>query len=368
MASPDSSPLDGLFSSRPGPAESVSFSVLRKAGEPFLYLPRPAQAAACAMRLYPAQTPVARLAKAVLRAAFQGNLPVPLERTTLPMDTGHPFVRFLSKLSGTKPVVAILAGNPEAEGRRFTILVFAGDGTPRAVVKAGTTAAARALVEREESFLRSVPESLRRGLPVVREGFSSDEVRAMVLDYVAGDSPRGPVRERLASMLGSWLDTNGETSLSEIPVWQRLVARCEAEHSFLAELGSRRVVPAMMHGDFAPWNVKVSPRDGAWTVLDWELGERMGVPGWDWFHFEIQHAVLVRRWPVAELSRLIVRLLESAEFRDYATRARIAEIARPLAAAYLLYCVEIWRPTAGLERLRSLLAEQLALARGEGRR
>jgi len=47
-----------------------------------------------------------------------------------------------------------------------------------------------------------------------------------------------------------------------------------------------RVYPALTHGDFAPWNVKVSRRQ--WTVLDWERGELAGRAGWDWFHFVMQ--------------------------------------------------------------------------------
>lgn len=355
--------LTGLFASRSEIAGVVPFSVLRKAGQPFLYLPGQSRAAACALQLYPAQTPPARLAKSVLRAAFQVHLPVPLERVSVPMDAGDAFVRFLSKLAGGKPVIAILAGNPDAEGRRFTILVFTDDGTPRAVVKAGNTEAARRLIAREEEFLRAVPESLRRGLPVVRDSFASGDVRAMAMDFVAGDSPRGLVRERLASLLSSWLNPATRVSLGEIPAWQRLMQH----DSSLAKLSSQRVAPAMMHGDFAPWNVKVSSRDGAWTVLDWDRGERVGVPGWDWFHFEIQNAVLVRRWPAGKLAAWVAGLLGSVEFRQYGERAGIWDCREELVEAYLIYAAEVLRPTEGAGRLRELRA-QLALARGGGRR
>jgi hypothetical protein len=117
----------------------------------------------------------------------------------------------------------------------------------------------------------------------------------------------------------------------------------------------------MTHGDFAPWNIKVSPRDGRWTVLDWERGDPVGVPGWDWFHYEIQSAILVDKSSTSTLQSRIDELLSSASFRKYATQARIQEVCRPLVAAYLLYTLEITRPTEGLQALRDLLAVQLTL-------
>ena len=102
--------------------------------------------------------------------------------------------------------------------------------------------------------------------------------------------------------------------MSETPDWARLEEACAGNSLFsvvAGELGRRSVHPAIHHGDFAPWNIKVSPA-GAWTVLDWERGELTGIPGWDWFHYVIQSAILVGHLPT---SALVQRVEESAWFR-----------------------------------------------------
>ena len=112
-----------------------------------------------------------------------------------------------------------------------------------------------------------------------------------------------------------------------------------------------------MHGDFAPWNVKVSR--GRWTVLDWERGELAGIPGWDWFHFVMQPALLVRHETSEAMLARLEGLLRSTEFVDYAQNAGTAESARPLAYAYLMNCLRVTQQTegrAGLEALTGLAA------------
>jgi len=120
-----------------------------------------------------------------------------------------------------------------------------------------------------------------------------------------------------------------------------------------------RVHPALTHGDFAPWNVKVSR--GQWTVLDWERGELAGVPGWDWFHFVMQPAVLVRRERTESLLSRFEHLLDSAHFSKYAEQAGIGEHRRALALAYLACCTRVTRQTGGREQIQKL--ERAAAAR-----
>jgi hypothetical protein len=110
----------------------------------------------------------------------------------------------------------------------------------------------------------------------------------------------------------------------------------------------------MHHGDFAPWNIKVSPA-GAWTVLDWERGERTGFPGWDWFHYVIQSGILVGHLPTAVLIQRVESLLSSVAFREYATRGGIQGCERELVLAYLLHVVEVIKPSEGLTPTRELL-------------
>src|SRR5208283_371599 len=347
------------------PSAAVTVRILRKHGKPFLFLPPESRLAVQALALYPAQTSVARWARLLLRTALHTHLRLPIEQARCRVSLSDPFVQFICRSAGTWsgefPSVAILTGNPTAEGRRFTLLAFSPEGEPAAIIKAGVSPAAQHLVEQEEAFLNSVSEKCRRWVPTPRAAFRSGSVRAIALEFFPGDSPRGDVREQLVEILGSWLSATGTVRLGEIPAWQKLREH-RVSHTFVENLSAHAVVPAMTHGDFAPWNIKVSPRDGRWTVLDWERGDPIGVPGWDWFHYEIQSAILVDKCSTSTLQRRIDQLLSSTSFRKYATQARIQEVCRPLVAAYLLYSVEIARPTEGLPALRDLLAAQLTLS------
>jgi hypothetical protein len=374
MGRPDSLPFSGLFAlpQTQEPSATVTMRILRKHGEPFLFLPPESRLAAQALALYPAQTSRARWARSLLRAALHAPLRLPLEQVRYQVSLTDPFVQFICRSAGARPgafpTVAILAGNPAPEGRRFMLLAFSPDGEPVTVIKAGVSSAAQRLIEREEASLNSVAEKCREWAPILRAAFRSESVRAIALEFFPGDSPRGDVREQLGEILGSWLSATGTVTLGEIPAWQRLREH-RASHPFVEDLTAHAVVPAITHGDFAPWNIKVSPRDGRWTVLDWERGEPIGVPGWDWFHYEIQSAILVDKCSTSTLQRRIDQLLSSTSFRKYATQARIQDVCRPLVAAYLLYSVEIARPTEGLHALRNLLAAQLAsLTSGNGPR
>ncbi|MGD1018006.1 MAG: hypothetical protein ABSA12_01680 [Verrucomicrobiia bacterium] len=366
MGHPNNLPFSGLFALPHGrePSTAVTVRILRKHGEPFLFLPPESRLAVQALALYPAQTSRARWARSLLRAALHAPVRLPLEQARYDVSLADPFVQFICRSAGARtgeyPPVAILAGNAAPAGRRFMLLAFSPDGEPVTVIKAGVNPAAQHLVEQEEAFLNSVPEKCRGWVPIPRATFRSESVRAIALEFFPGNSPRGEVREQLAGILGSWLGVTGAVTLGEIPAWQRLRG-CRVSYPFVEDLSPHTVVPAMTHGDFAPWNIKVSPRDGRWTVLDWERADRIGVPGWDWFHYEIQSAILVDKCSTSTVQRRIDQLLSSASFRSYATQARIQEVCCPLVAAYLLYSVEIARPTEGLPALRDLLAAQLTL-------
>jgi hypothetical protein len=89
-------------------------------------------------------------------------------------------------------------------------------------------------------------------------------------------------------------------------------------------------------------------------VLDWERGELNGVPGWDWFHYVLQAAILVERLPTAALIGRIEGLFSSESFKSYAARASISGSERGLLLAYLLHCVEVIKPSEGLQAIREL--------------
>ena len=345
-----------LFGSGAGASVQVTLRVVRKSGRPFLLLPDDPQLAAQAMDLYPAQKITARAAKLMLRCALRCNLPLPLARVSSGLVADEPFPKFLASLTERVfPPLALLAGNPGTEGRRFVILLFGADKKPAAVVKAGTRGRAAQLVEAEAEFLKIVPAGTP-GVPKLRDTFRSDGVSALALDFFGGDSPRGDDLAP-AALLAAWIDASRSVRVDEIPAWRRLAAACRS-HELFAKLanrmGGQAVHPAIFHGDFAPWNIKV--RGETWTVLDWERGETTGVPLWDWLHFFIQSAILTRGERAGVIAERVQRFLSSQQFSVYAEKSRIAGIGRELVLAYLIHCIKVLQPSEGVAQLRALLA------------
>lgn len=342
----------------------VALFAVRRGGEPWLLLPARGDLAAQALDLYPAQTPRARVMKRVLRLALRFGLKPGLEKVRLPATANDPLAKFISDTAGlgpgTLPPFALLAGNPQVPGRRFIFLLFGADGRPAAVVKAGMSEMARQLIAAEADFLQRAPANAP-GLPRLRGTFQTEGTRAFALDFIAGAAPTLADATQLPKVLGAWLKPSQSVTLGELDAWKRLLATTSDSplSEAVAKLAAVSVYPALTHGDLTPWNVKVSR--GEWTVLDWERGELAGVPGWDWFHFVIQSALLVRREGAADLLARFEQLLSAAEFLSYAQRAGIGEHRHALALAYLANCLRVTRQTEGQEQLLEL--ERVAAAR-----
>jgi hypothetical protein len=353
---------EALFPAPTNSAQSIGLEMrlLRKGGRPFLLLSRQPGPAAATMDLYPAQTLRARAVRTLLRLLLRASLPVGGEKVSLRISLGDPFVKFLSSLvegpAQPLPALGILAGNPMTEGQRFLVLVFDAGHQPVAVVKTGLSERAQALIEKERSFLSAVPANTA-GVPKLRAAFQSPQSRAIALDFCTGDSPRPHQEHALAPLLESWVDRERKVAVTEVPDWVRLEKACAGNSLFpavAALIRGRTTRAAIHHGDFAPWNIKVSPV-GSWTVLDWERGELTGIPGWDWLHYVVQSAILVGGLPTSDLVQRLETLLSSAAFQRYAARGDMLGVERGLLLAYLLHVVEVLKPSEGVGATQELL-------------
>lgn len=364
---------EGMLGTQPGLAWKSLFGggsrdcevrFLRKGGRPFLFLPAESAAACAALALYPAQRPAARLLKTLLAAGLQWRLPFPLPSLPLAVDPAAPFVRFMAGLvgqpPGTLPVWGMLAGNPNAPGQRLVFLVFDGDFKPRAVVKTGLGETARRLIAQEIGALAALPPGLA-GAPGLLGQWGDGSAAALALPYVGGEAPLPQSIGPAAAILEDWLRHGSDAPLDSLPGWRAATASLPASELLPLSTPHATVRAPVAHGDFAPWNIKVSPETGGWTVLDWERGELCGVPGWDWFHFVLQPAVLVEKLDGPALAARAGELLASPEFRHYAEAAGIVGCERPLLLAYLAHCTEVIRQTEGASALaaaRTLLRQQ----------
>lgn len=334
---------------------TITMWLVRKCGEALLLLPASAPHAASCLDLYPAQTVKARIARGVLRAVLR--LPV-LARVRLPFSETTPFAVFLRGFARDHfPSFGALLGNPRAAGRRWIFLCLHRDARPALVVKAGVSDAARALIVAEGDFLAALPAEFP-GRPVLVGQLREANVCALAFRYAPGASPRPDRSEgRLAALLGGWLSPGRKAALAEVPAWRRLAEALAGDPVFNRisdALAGCEVAATVMHGDLAPWNIR--EHRGEWTVLDWERGEMLGVPLWDWFHFILQPAVLVERRSPQALLYTVDAMLGSGALQDYAASAGCAGRERTLLLAYLLYCTAVLQITEGAREIRALFA------------
>src|SRR6266568_3605407 len=78
----------------------VTFRLLRRAGRPFLLLPREPREAVATLALYAPQSARAQVARAALRWPIRLSSPWPGETICFELLLEAPFVRFLSSLAG----------------------------------------------------------------------------------------------------------------------------------------------------------------------------------------------------------------------------------------------------------------------------
>ncbi|MBI5068458.1 MAG: hypothetical protein HZB56_09470 [Deltaproteobacteria bacterium] len=313
---------------------------LREVGLPrgaILVLPAGSAAARATLRLYPAQRPLARLAQALLAVAAPLGLG-PGTRRALRLSPADPFVDFLcaagADLASRSPL-GIFAGRGDLQ--RFVLVLLDAEGRARGVVKAGLEERARAQVRRERDLLAALAGE--PGVPALRGSFESEQVSALALDHLEGETLRACAPAELRALLLPWLRAGEWARLEELPQGQALrtvVAGSAAGRSALATLSGGRFHPALRHGDLAPWNLRRAGGAGPLVALDWEQGELRGLPGWDWLHCVVQTELLVVRAGAGRLARAVRGLLAAPDFAAYCERAGLAGRERALATLFLL--------------------------------
>jgi len=359
------SPWELLFppSKSAGRTLTRNLRLMRKHGEPLLLLPTHGPAADIALSLYPAQSWKAKMARGGLglmqkAGMMPGTTPVELQ---LGLDSS--FTQFLCPPGRRAEELsfAMLLGNPYTAGRRFVLLVFDAAGKPLRVVKAGVGSdRALELIRNEASFLKTAPASTLHA-PALQGTFDNGDIAALAIDYAAGATPGLGDAAPVPELLESWVSRELPVRFGDLPLARRFAAGARtdaATQRILSQLNQVSFQPAIHHGDFAPWNIRVDPVTRRWTVLDWERGEPAGPPAWDWFHFVIQPEVLVRRAsPEVTLCRF-EKFRRSAAFNQYAALAGIQTNIDLLLLGYVTYCRDITRQTEGMPTIEGL-AERL---------
>jgi hypothetical protein len=305
-----------------------------------------------ALGFYQPQSAKARAVVALLRGMSRLGLPLPLHHAdpAIPSDPG--FHDFLARCAGSdNPRFALLCGNPNAPGRRFMMLLFGREEIPSCVVKYGLTPQAHALIQREADFLQSSCKAYA-GLPQLLACHQTQSVSAFAIPYSTGRQLLAQDFPVVVRCLENWIHRDSPQPLGEIPGWKRLLALpdCPPE---LQRVADCNVHPVLYHGDFTPWNMRISST-GDLQVFDWERGEQAGVPGWDWLHYRVQQGILVDKKSPNALSEVLRKILGGTAWHEYAEKTGIESLGYEIVRGYLLYHLKVCPQTEGADALKDL--------------
>jgi len=329
-----------------------SWRLVHRRNRPFLLLPERAANGSDGFELYSAQRPLARLWRVLLPSVLHTPLAGFFRQIVVNTDPESEFVQFLARESGVTatelrtPVIKF--GGVAGKTQRLVLLLHDAGGHPIRVVKVGLNRQGRAATEREAALLSALPADVV-GCTGITGRFSSVELTGFATAYFQGvslDNDIGIERlfhnwlndtpPELIQNLASWRELESAMKDAQVPQWPLL----------RAALAGQAVRTTIFHGDFAPWNVRMTNLENI-RAFDWERGDLKGIPAWDWFHFIVQTSILVKRYSPQRVAAELEQLVHSPRFQKYARDAGIGEIIEPLLLAYLLHQEIVVQPLEG---------------------
>jgi hypothetical protein len=317
------------------------FWAVKKGKEPFLYLPENGLMARTTLDLYPAQKFKAKAFLRLVRALIPLGLPILASKVELPVDPRAKFVTFLRKLGGdpeNTPLFGVLEGYVRSPRRRYILLLFDSHNRPRVIVKAGLTPEAKELIRLEQDFFFPTGAHLP-GVPEPLDLYREEDAYAIAYPYEAGSTPTYAQKAELENVLTPWVEAGPFIPMSEFPKWRELEILQETNpglREIFDVLRDVRVCPVFSHGDFASWNIRVSPK-GEWRVLDWERGCRHDFPAWDWFNYIVQYHLLVLHSNADKIVSELEAVWADPRFLAYADRTGIRGVLKELALGHLVF-------------------------------
>jgi hypothetical protein len=312
--------------------------VIYKSGYPLLYVPGHSRAAQNTLGLYPAQTRLARWMRQCVNWAIRGRQTWFLRQASPPAFSWDAIDWIDSKPLPSPQHLGVLAGNPFAPGQRYIYLCMDVNGTPMYVVKVGFSPEAQQKIAAETAFLQA-HGGRHLGIPLLLGSWNVTQSAGLVLPFVAGATPTR-FEASLISVLTDWIGEEW-VKMDDLPAWRAVRASIQNR-----VVGSVAVRPVHMHGDFAPWNIRVGAQ-GQWTVLDWERAQYPGVPGWDFFHYWIQFELLVAHHSPHAVYDNLSQQIQSPCFQAYAEKTNVRSIVQTLLEGYLHFALHLLKDNHG---------------------
>ncbi len=243
-------------------------------------------------------------------------------------------------LAKTEIHLAVSTGTA-GPGRKSTLSVLDRRGAPLAFAKVAETATAERLMQNEAQILREIGEVNRPqvagprllfagqldGHPVTIQSPVSGwpaprnmrESHFLFLQSLSHGLPRPAIESAFLRLLPERLDAVGLSS-GDLPL---------VLHRAVQDLAEINLSPTLLHGDFAPWNLRLE-RD-AISAFDWEYGVLDALPGLDELHHHWQTGFLLHGWSVTQADGFL---------RDWVSRppaSLVSGQAEALVRIYLLH-------------------------------
>lgn len=357
-----------LFASDEKHRAPVKFSwrLVQRKRRPFLLLPDAAENIRFSLELYSAQRPLARLWRSLLPVMFRTPARALLGAVNAEAEASSALLQFFAEQSGQSasdlPTPAIKFGGIAGKTSRVVVLLCDAAGRPIRVVKIGLNLEGRAATEREADILAQLPKATI-GCTTLTGQIKTNSLSAFATAYFPGQSLTNDVG--IEKLFHAWLLADVAVPLEELPNWKELDAAAIQNEPHVwaalrAALAGKKVCPTLYHGDFTPWNVRMTNLENI-QAFDWERGQLQGIPAWDWFHFIVQTAILVKRHSPERVAAELDHFIQSARFQKYAQTAGISDLVEPLLLAYLLHEKYVVQPEEGrqvTEQLFELLWQQ----------
>lgn len=210
-------------------------------------------------------------------------------------------------LVGEEVALAALMMGTSGAYQKLTGLLVDKNGVPFACVKMARHSLAQEQLRNEQSRLASLNAlpNLAESLPKLFGMFLWRDWQCLALSFGQGRVSDGRMNPSVLEFLSRLrAATAQEQRVGDSHWWQLLNAEVDKLNDRLPalwqsrfsrgmvalsnQLADRRAIFATVHGDFAPWNIRIQAQ-GAF-VFDWESA-RAGVPCWfDYFHFDVIQA------------------------------------------------------------------------------
>lgn len=351
--------LKTLFGSDGQSRQPVHFEwwLIRRKKRPFLLLPSTVAGVRVGLRLYAAQRWYARIWRALLPPLFKTPAAFLFDRVYFEADPGSEFMQFLARQCGvpatrTQAPAVRFAG----EGERSCVVLLGCDknGHPVKIAKVGLSSAGCEATNREADLLEILPNI--HDCARITGRLNTPTLSAFATAYFPGSSPSDDAG--VEQLFHGWLNPGSAVPLTSLKNWRELEAKvAEADPGVWqvlnARLAGKTVRTTVYHGDFAPWNISAVDEQNL-KVYDWEHGVLQGIPGWDWFHFVVQTAILVKGHSAERVAAEVERLFRSERLKKYAAEAGIGDFVQPLLLAYLLHQKWVFKPLKGGQQTEEL--------------